>query len=283
MTRTDRRGSPILDGVETAVAAARGAVSTATRSAFHRGLAQTFTPPPPDFRRPAIAGPLYFVSTALDSSALPHARTAPQTPLVSRQVRLPMDSARQAGRAEGFQRPQAKTSQHLRAISLSHAGERCHVDSQVVCDSRTAGSPARAIAARSPLLRAGTTLHPTFLHPALPISPHDIDRALALVSPASTARALATQGGAMMTCTDGDDDSRSCSPPWRRWPSQAPCPSGNFPPFSPTRSARLMPWSAGSGSMARLFVALSLPHRAGTQACWHPLLPNSQFSEVQPS
>ena len=47
MTRTDRRGNPILDGVETAVAAARGAASTAARSAFHRGLAQTFTPPPP--------------------------------------------------------------------------------------------------------------------------------------------------------------------------------------------------------------------------------------------
>ena len=36
MTRTDRRGIPILDGVETAVAAARVAVSSATRSAFHR-------------------------------------------------------------------------------------------------------------------------------------------------------------------------------------------------------------------------------------------------------
>ena len=125
MTRTDRRGSPILKGVETAVAAARVAVSSATRSAFRRGLAQTFTPPPPPpgFRRHAIAGPLYFVSTALDSSALPHARTAPQTPLESRQGACPMDSAQQAGRAEGFQRPQAKTSQHLRAISLSHGGE----------------------------------------------------------------------------------------------------------------------------------------------------------------
>ena len=34
-------------GVETAVTAARVAVSSATRSAFRHGLAQTFTPPPP--------------------------------------------------------------------------------------------------------------------------------------------------------------------------------------------------------------------------------------------
>ena len=47
MTSTGRRGTPILDGAETAVAAARVAVSSATRSAFRRGLAQLFTPPPP--------------------------------------------------------------------------------------------------------------------------------------------------------------------------------------------------------------------------------------------
>ena len=40
-TRTDKGGIPILDGVETAVAAARLAVRSATRSALHRGLAQT--------------------------------------------------------------------------------------------------------------------------------------------------------------------------------------------------------------------------------------------------
>ena len=34
MTRTGRRGRPILDGAETAVAAARVAVSSAARSAF---------------------------------------------------------------------------------------------------------------------------------------------------------------------------------------------------------------------------------------------------------
>ena len=34
MTRTDRRGNPILDGVETAVAAARVAVSSALEAAF---------------------------------------------------------------------------------------------------------------------------------------------------------------------------------------------------------------------------------------------------------
>ena len=49
-------------------------------------LAQTFTPPPPpDFRLTAIAVPLYFGSTALDSYALLHARTAPQAPLEDRQ------------------------------------------------------------------------------------------------------------------------------------------------------------------------------------------------------
>ena len=53
MTRTDGRGGPVLDGVETAVAAARVSVSSATRSAFDRGLAQTSPPPPPDFRRSA--------------------------------------------------------------------------------------------------------------------------------------------------------------------------------------------------------------------------------------
>ena len=45
MTRTGGRGNPILDGAEAAVAAARVAVISATRSAFHRGLAQTA----PDF------------------------------------------------------------------------------------------------------------------------------------------------------------------------------------------------------------------------------------------
>ena len=38
-----------IDGVETAVAAARVAVVSAAPSAFHRGLAQTSPPPPPDF------------------------------------------------------------------------------------------------------------------------------------------------------------------------------------------------------------------------------------------
>ena len=57
MTDADRRGSPILGGVETAVAAARGAASSATRSAFHRGLAQTFTPPPPR-RMSSLSPPL---------------------------------------------------------------------------------------------------------------------------------------------------------------------------------------------------------------------------------
>ena len=141
MTRTDRRGNPILDGVETAVAAARLPSRSSTDA------------PPPDFRRPAIAGPLYFVSTALESSALPHARTAPQTPLESRQGACPMDSAQQAGRAEGFQRPQAKTSQHLRAISLSHGGEM---------QCRWSGQPGRLPFADSWVLRRALSLldHP---------------------------------------------------------------------------------------------------------------------------
>ena len=46
MIRTGRRGFPIRDGVKTAVAAARVAVGSEPRSAFHRKLAQTFTPPP---------------------------------------------------------------------------------------------------------------------------------------------------------------------------------------------------------------------------------------------
>ena len=41
MTSTGRRGITILDGAETAVAAACAAVSSATRSGFRRGLAQT--------------------------------------------------------------------------------------------------------------------------------------------------------------------------------------------------------------------------------------------------
>ena len=48
----DRRGIPIRDGVETAVAAARVAVSSASRSAFRRKLAQKS---PPIFK-PAVCG-----------------------------------------------------------------------------------------------------------------------------------------------------------------------------------------------------------------------------------
>ncbi len=36
-----------IDGMDTAVAAARVAISSVVRSAFRRGLAQMFTPPPP--------------------------------------------------------------------------------------------------------------------------------------------------------------------------------------------------------------------------------------------
>ena len=50
----DRRGIPIPDGVKTAVAAARVGVSSASRSAFRRKLAQKFTPPP--IFKPAVRG-----------------------------------------------------------------------------------------------------------------------------------------------------------------------------------------------------------------------------------
>ena len=78
MTRIDRRGSRILDGVETAVAAARVAMSSATRSAFRRGLAQMSPPPPPDF------------PSALASSS-PPAHTGRPDPLPSP---LPLSAAR---------------------------------------------------------------------------------------------------------------------------------------------------------------------------------------------
>ena len=41
MTRTGKRRIPVIGAAETAVAAARVAVSSTTRSAFRRGLAQT--------------------------------------------------------------------------------------------------------------------------------------------------------------------------------------------------------------------------------------------------
>ena len=58
MTRTNRRGNPILDGVETVVAAARVAVSSATRSAFHRGLAPTSALAPSGSYRQARPQPI---------------------------------------------------------------------------------------------------------------------------------------------------------------------------------------------------------------------------------
>ena len=74
MTRTDGWGGLVLDGVETAVAAARVSVSSATRSAFDRGLAQTsLSPPPPP--------PLIFVARlvleALRAPSLPFHQPAP--------------------------------------------------------------------------------------------------------------------------------------------------------------------------------------------------------------
>ena len=49
-TGADRRGIPIRDGVETAVAAARVAVSSVSRSAFRRASTEVPPPPPPDFQ-----------------------------------------------------------------------------------------------------------------------------------------------------------------------------------------------------------------------------------------
>ena len=55
-TRSGRRGTPILDGAETAVAAARAEVRTAAPSALHRALTQMFTPSP-DFPSPLAHKP----------------------------------------------------------------------------------------------------------------------------------------------------------------------------------------------------------------------------------
>ena len=126
-------------------------------------------PPPPDFRLRPIAMSLHFLSTALDSSALLHARTALQTQQKSRQdicQWTPLDRLEERTSSSSC-RPRA--SQYLCAFSSTRAGERCNVDSQVdqvVCDSRTAGSAARSMVARSPLLGAGTVPHSVL--PALP-------------------------------------------------------------------------------------------------------------------
>ena len=195
---------------------------TGPRRREHRGpvrlpsRSSTDVHPPPDFRRPAIAGPLYFVSTALFSSALPHARTAPQTPLASKRAACqwtPLDKLEERRGSNG-RRP--KTSQHLRAISLSHAGERCNVDSQVnpvVCDSRTPGFyGARYRCSITPPPRRNNS-------PSnFPGSPGDIDRAPALALPASTVRPRHTG-------TSHDDPHRSVNAaafpvgPWRKSPS----------------------------------------------------------------
>ena len=74
--------------------AAEAAVPTALEAVFARcGSAQMFTPPPPpDFRRQPVAGPLSFASNPLASAASPHARstrrfrTAHPTPLGSGQA-----------------------------------------------------------------------------------------------------------------------------------------------------------------------------------------------------
>ena len=147
MTGADKRRFPMLF-------AAAGVVPRARCGSLR---------PPPDFRLPAIAVTRYFDSTALDSSASLHARTAPQTPLASKQdachwtLLHPLEDRRSANGV----RPRA--SQHLCAISLTHAGERCNVYSevnQVVRDSRTSGPTTRAIVARSPFLSARTIPHP---------------------------------------------------------------------------------------------------------------------------
>ena len=57
MTLTGRRGIPILDGAQAAVAAARADVVFATRSAIRRGLAQMYPPPLPDFPSPLAHKP----------------------------------------------------------------------------------------------------------------------------------------------------------------------------------------------------------------------------------
>ncbi len=66
-----------VDGIETATASAARAAdaTTALEPSCDRGIKERmFTPPPPPiFRRSAVTGPLYFLSTALDSAGSPQA------------------------------------------------------------------------------------------------------------------------------------------------------------------------------------------------------------------
>ena len=57
--------------------AAKAAVTTVAEvSSAHDVFAQLFTPPPPDFHHPPVAGPLYSLSTPLYTAAPPHARNS---------------------------------------------------------------------------------------------------------------------------------------------------------------------------------------------------------------
>ena len=156
-----------VHAAETADGTAAPAVAAPLASGFaaYSGLAQMC----PRFSSPAIAMSPHFFSTALYTAAPPHARTAPQTPLESRQDACqwtPLDRLEEST-SSSSRRPRA--SQCLHAFSSTQAGERCNVDSQVdqvVCDCRTAGSTARSMVARSPLLGAGAVPHPVL--PTLP-------------------------------------------------------------------------------------------------------------------
>ena len=84
-----------IDGVETAVAAARVAISSVVRSAFRRGLAQTFTPPPRFSLRSSPLVPSGSCRQARFSPVAAPSERAPEATGVL-EGRLPPDFARPA-------------------------------------------------------------------------------------------------------------------------------------------------------------------------------------------
>ncbi len=157
---------------ETAGGTTRSSVAlhVAPGSAVHSGLAQAFTPPlPPRFSSPAHCrvAPFLF-NRALHRCAAPRPDGAPNA-AGEQARRLPIDFVDRLEERTSSSSRRPRASQYLCAFSSTRAGERCNVDSQVdqvLCDSRTAGSTARSMVARSPLLGAGTVPHPVL--PTLP-------------------------------------------------------------------------------------------------------------------
>ena len=107
-----------IDGVETAVAAARVAVVSAAPSAFRRGLAQTFTPPPPpDF--PSALAPEPHPAHADRPDSLPSPLPLSARP---KQPESSKDALRRASHVPALTPKQPSTMQRptpLRAAPLS--------------------------------------------------------------------------------------------------------------------------------------------------------------------